>query len=286
MFPSVSSSLLHPWSAHVAPEPHQPESPRPSTPHLALPANYTSLPSGKLQPDVVHPGLKIDEKGRRYISDGGHMYAIRFDRDHQTERVYQPDNPVKPGIPVRLNGEGRYVRHNEVGLKGGSPGQELARRLQTAHQNLNRAQAAQSNAQGELMALNAEIRRSANPDAGLRQRQQAVQRTLDDARMTIAIEEGHFEAARREVQLTRNSMQAQLADKQRHRENGRELEQTTRREIDALQTAINASDHPSATMRNDLHRLQDDLRRIQNANHALDQLVLNLDRDLRDLPHC
>ncbi|RAS34461.1 hypothetical protein BX591_106142 [Paraburkholderia bryophila] len=286
MFPSVSSSPVHPWSAHAAAEPHQPEPPRPSTPHHALPASYASLPSGKLQPDVVHPGLKIDENGRRYISDGGHMYAIRFDRDHQTERVYQPDNPARPGIPVRLNGEGRYVRHNEVGLKGGSPGQELARKLQTAQQKLDSARIGKNYAQGELTALAEEIRRSANPDAGLRQRQQTFQRALDDARMTIAIEEGHVEATRREVQLARNSMQAQLADKQRHREDGRQLEQTTRCEIDALQTAINASDHPSATMRNDLHRLQDDLRRIQNANHALDQIVLNLDRDLRDLPHC
>ncbi|WCM24085.1 hypothetical protein NDK50_24960 [Paraburkholderia bryophila] len=239
-----------------------------------------------MQPDVVHPGLKIDEKGRRYISDGEHMYAIRFDRDHRTERVYQPDNPARPGIPVRLNGEGRYVRHDEVGLKGGSPAQELARKLQTAHQNLNRAQAAQSNAQGELMALKAEIRQSANPDPGLRQRQQALQRTLDDARMTIAIEEGHVEATRREIQLTRNSTQTEIADKLKHREDGRQLEQTTLSEIGVLQTAINASNDPSATMRNDLRKLQDDLRRIQNANHALDQLVLNLNRDLHDLPHC
>ncbi|WGS52488.1 hypothetical protein LFL96_30335 [Paraburkholderia sp. D15] len=304
MFPSVSSSHVHPGSAHLPPASHQPEAPRPSAPvsihlsienshahageatlHLALPASYVALPSGKLQPDFVHPGLQIDEKGRRFISDGEHMYAIRFDRDHRTERVYQPDNPAKPGIPVRLNEAGRYVLHGEVGLRGGSPGRDLARRLDAAQQNLNRALTAKRDAQGEMTAINAEIRYAGNPDAGLRQRRQDVQRRLDDAKMTIAIEDGRIEGVAREVQMLRQSFEAQVTDKRRHREDGRQLEQTTQREIDTLQTTMNRSDHPTANMRDDLRKLHDDLRRIQNANHELDRQIENLHRDLADIPH-
>ncbi|MDE1184520.1 hypothetical protein [Paraburkholderia sp.] len=86
-----------------------------------LPQSYASKPKGVLLPDHDNPGMQIDEAGEHYISDGKNTYAVRYDRDNKTWRVYPPENPTKPGIPVAKNREGVFEPHDEVGLKGGGP---------------------------------------------------------------------------------------------------------------------------------------------------------------------
>ncbi|WP_146120147.1 hypothetical protein [Paraburkholderia sp. BL21I4N1] len=249
-----------------------------------LPAAYIAHPSGTLRSDLVHPGVQIDEKGRRYISDGKHAYAIRFDRDHRTERVYQPDNPAKPGIPVRLNQHGDYERHDEVGLKGGSLGQDLTRKLAAAEQRLEQARTTRRQAQNELTAINAQVRAADAPSANLRQAQQDAQRRSDDSRLSLAVAEGGVEGVRREVQALRQSAQQELADKRRHREDGRQLERTTQLEIDVIVAAADAARHASENTLDRLRKLRDDLRRIQAANNSLDAMIGNMTYDLNDFP--
>ncbi len=95
--------------------------PRPAGTQLQLPLSYEQRPPGALQADPDHPGIHTDTKGQRYIQDAQHTYAVRFDAGNGTWRVYQPDNPTRPGIAVRQNADGRWQIHHDVGLPGGLP---------------------------------------------------------------------------------------------------------------------------------------------------------------------
>ncbi|MFM0335941.1 hypothetical protein [Paraburkholderia fungorum] len=88
------------------------------TPHL--PEDYVV----KLAPDTLKPapgkkGILTDNKGRFYITSEGKTYSARFDNENGTWRVYQPDNAYRPQCPVRLDAQGNWQVHNDVGLKGG-----------------------------------------------------------------------------------------------------------------------------------------------------------------------
>ncbi|WP_186308075.1 hypothetical protein [Paraburkholderia sp. BCC1884] len=251
---------------------------------LDLPESYASTPGGKLHADPAHPDVQIDEKGQRYIGDGKHNYAIRYDRDHQTERVYQPDNPTKPGIPVRRNKEGEFERHDEVGLKGGSPGRAFQTRLDQAQGRLERARADRQRAETELTAIRGEIRASQNPREDLLARQRQAQQDRDSAKMTIAIEEGTVASVRREAEYHRQTTQNELSRLLSHREDGRNLERTTQYEINVLETTMRISRNPAADTQRTLHKLNDDLRRIQTANRTLDQRILDTNRELGEIP--
>ncbi len=89
--------------------------PRPAGTELQLPLSYEQRPPGALQADPDHPGIHTDTKGQRYIQDAQHTYAVRFDAGNGTWRVYQPDNPTRPGIAVRQNTDGRWQIHHDVG---------------------------------------------------------------------------------------------------------------------------------------------------------------------------
>ncbi len=87
----------------------------------ALPVSYAAPSPGTLQADPAHAGIFTDAKGQRYIKNGENAYAVRFDADNWTWRAYQPDNPIRPGIPVKQNADGSWRSHNEVGVPGGNP---------------------------------------------------------------------------------------------------------------------------------------------------------------------
>ncbi|SIO55385.1 hypothetical protein [Paraburkholderia phenazinium] len=85
-----------------------------------LPDDYAVQPApGALKPATGQPGIFTDDKGRYYLDSGGKTYPARFDRDNNTWRVYQADNPYRPQYPVRTDAQGGWEVHNDVGLKGG-----------------------------------------------------------------------------------------------------------------------------------------------------------------------
>ena len=251
-----------------------------------LPASYASEPTGKLHPDSVKPGVRIDENGRRYISDGMNTYAIRHDRDNRTERVYQPDNPAKPGIPVRLNTHGDYERHGEVGLKGGSPGRELQTHLNRARGMLEHALAERRQAEQDMAPIDAESRNTQNPGMDQTIRRQQAQRILENTQRMVQSGERQIEDVLREAREVRQKMQNNLTQLRRSRDDGTQLGQTTQREIEMLETTARLSGHPSMETQYTLQKLRDDLRRIQDANATLDRRIMTLHAEMDDIPRC
>jgi hypothetical protein len=101
-----------------------------STPS-ALPASYALEAIPTDYGTTNSPGVLIDQKGgQKFIVDGGNAYPIRYDSGNQTWRVYQPDKPANPGIPVRRNADGSWSSHGDVGIKGGDPAQVAHERAQ------------------------------------------------------------------------------------------------------------------------------------------------------------
>lgn len=62
-----------------------------------------------------------DYLGRQYISQAGHAYEVAFDRAHGTWRLQNPQPGNFYHQPVRLNAEGLWEPHSDVGLRGGAP---------------------------------------------------------------------------------------------------------------------------------------------------------------------
>ncbi|MFL9915124.1 hypothetical protein PQR75_06940 [Paraburkholderia fungorum] len=86
----------------------------------SLPDSYAVQPAAdSLKAATGSKNVLIDNNGRHYISSGGKTYPARFDVDNNTWRVYQPDNAYRPQYPVRLNAQGDWEVHHDVGLKGG-----------------------------------------------------------------------------------------------------------------------------------------------------------------------
>ncbi|MFL9903888.1 hypothetical protein PQR71_38165 [Paraburkholderia fungorum] len=86
----------------------------------SLPDSYAVQPAAdSLKAATGWKNVLIDNNGQHYISSGGKTYPARFDMDNNTWRVYQPDNAYRPQYPVRLNAQGDWEVHNNVGLKGG-----------------------------------------------------------------------------------------------------------------------------------------------------------------------
>ncbi|MFL9907378.1 hypothetical protein [Paraburkholderia sp. RL17-337-BIB-A] len=86
----------------------------------SLPDSYAVQPEAdSLKAAMGWKNVLIDNNGQHYINSGGKTYPARFDMDNNTWRVYQPDNAYRPQYPVRLNAQGDWEVHNNVGLKGG-----------------------------------------------------------------------------------------------------------------------------------------------------------------------
>ncbi|MBT2766394.1 hypothetical protein J7J08_01925 [Stenotrophomonas sp. ISL-67] len=62
-----------------------------------------------------------DYLGRQYIDQGGHAYEVAFDRPHGTWRLQNPQPGSFYHQPVRLNADGQWEPHSDVGLRGGAP---------------------------------------------------------------------------------------------------------------------------------------------------------------------
>jgi hypothetical protein len=86
----------------------------------SLPDNYAvQIDTDSLKAAMGWRHVLVDDNQQHYISSGGKTYPARFDVDNNTWRVYQPDNAYRPQYPVRLNAQGDWEVHNNVGLKGG-----------------------------------------------------------------------------------------------------------------------------------------------------------------------
>jgi transcriptional regulator with XRE-family HTH domain/uncharacterized protein YerC len=69
------------------------------------------------------PGVYVDAaNGQKFILADNHAFAVKYDKDNTTYRVYDPANPTRPTYPVRHDsGSGKWEIHREVGLQGGAP---------------------------------------------------------------------------------------------------------------------------------------------------------------------
>lgn len=76
-----------------------------------------------------------DYLGRRYISQGGHAYEVAFDRAHGTWRLQNPQPGSFYHQPVRLNADGAWEPHSDVGLRGGAPISRSSKRRQSVERS-------------------------------------------------------------------------------------------------------------------------------------------------------
>ncbi|RKF39087.1 hypothetical protein BCY88_33555 [Paraburkholderia fungorum] len=92
----------------------------------AVPQQYAGKPSGNLEADPNSPGVFRDEKGQAYIQAADKDWPVNYDKDNGTWRVYNPADASKPQQPVQLDQQGNWQTHDNVGLKGGNPGDTAA----------------------------------------------------------------------------------------------------------------------------------------------------------------
>ncbi len=59
--------------------------------------------------------------GRHYIRQAGNVYEVTFDKFNRTWRLKNPNPGLMYQDPVRLNADGLWEPHREVGLRGGAP---------------------------------------------------------------------------------------------------------------------------------------------------------------------
>ncbi|WNH51394.1 dermonecrotic toxin domain-containing protein [Stenotrophomonas oahuensis] len=70
--------------------------------------------------------------GRHYIRQAGNVYEVSFDKFNRTWRLKNPNPGLMYQDPVRLNADGLWEPHTEVGLRGGSPDQPYVSRSTSA----------------------------------------------------------------------------------------------------------------------------------------------------------
>jgi len=88
-------------------------------------ARPVSLSGSRAADNGVH-----DYLGGKYIEQGGHAYQVAFDRSHGTWRLQNPAPGNFYHQPVRLNADGAWEPHSDVGLRGGAPNSGSRRRQQ------------------------------------------------------------------------------------------------------------------------------------------------------------
>ncbi len=71
-----------------------------------------------------------DYLGRQYIEQGGHAYEVAYDRAHGSWRLQNPAPGNFYHQPVRLNAEGAWEPHSDVGPRGGAPNSASRKRKQ------------------------------------------------------------------------------------------------------------------------------------------------------------
>ncbi|MFM0413518.1 hypothetical protein [Paraburkholderia aromaticivorans] len=69
------------------------------------------------------PGVYVDAaNGQKLILADNQAFAVKYDKDNTTYRIYDPANPTRPTYPVRHDsGSGKWETHRDVGLQGGTP---------------------------------------------------------------------------------------------------------------------------------------------------------------------
>ncbi|MDR5761575.1 hypothetical protein [Caballeronia sp. LZ035] len=84
-----------------------------------LPSSYRyDTPIAQSTPGTT-PGVMVDPRGQRFISMDGQTYAVKYDKDNGTWRVFDQSNPWRPSFPVRLDEQGLWEPHSSTGLAGG-----------------------------------------------------------------------------------------------------------------------------------------------------------------------
>lgn len=145
---STSTLLLDNQTTHPDAQPGaqhhlgiHPETREPITQPPPLPDRYLGTPHGEQRRHATEAGIRLDANNQAYAQNGAHNYAARFDTANDTWRAIQLEHPEKPGIPIRIDSDGTWRTHADVGGPGGQPGHDAANkaRLEQQHEQLTRA---------------------------------------------------------------------------------------------------------------------------------------------------
>lgn len=66
------------------------------------------------------PGIMLDQRGQAFITADGRHYAVRPSKVSGGWRVFDPDNPMRPGFAVGINEHGEWEPRWDVGVNGGA----------------------------------------------------------------------------------------------------------------------------------------------------------------------
>lgn len=173
-----------------------------------LPDRYIAHPDGDLRSDTANPGIFIDERGRRYMQSNGNLYGVTRSKDegeaNGTWRVIVHDEPVKPGIPVKQNADGRWTVQNDVGLQGGHRSAADKANLQASVQATRSAlQSNRTNNAAKLQELdkaNADVNDARRQKAELETKKDTITRDLNDARSQAQEYQLKSEKSRRDTE--------------------------------------------------------------------------------------
>ncbi|MDR5784264.1 hypothetical protein QCE63_33100 [Caballeronia sp. LZ065] len=86
-----------------------------------LPSSYRYDASITQSTPGSAPGVMVDQQGQNFITMDGQPFAVKYDKDNGTWRVYDRSNPWRPSFPVRVNEQGIWEPHSDTGLAGGAP---------------------------------------------------------------------------------------------------------------------------------------------------------------------
>ncbi|QYD67312.1 hypothetical protein KZJ38_13115 [Paraburkholderia edwinii] len=173
-----------------------------------LPDRYIAHPNGDLRSDTENPGILIDERGRRYMQSNGNLYGITRGKDqgeaNGTWRLIVHDEPVKPGIPVKQNADGRWTLQSDVGLQGGHRSAADKANLQASVQATRSAlQSNRSNNAVKLQELdraNADVNDARRQKAELERKKDRITHDLNDARSQAQEYQLKSEQSRRDTE--------------------------------------------------------------------------------------
>jgi hypothetical protein len=144
--PEAQPSAQHRIGMHV-------DRREPATRSPQLPDRYLGTPRGEQRRHATEPGIWLDADNQAYARDGARHYAARLDARNDTWRAIQSGHPEKPGIPIRIDADGMWRTHADVGMPGGQPGQDAAdkARLDQQHAQLSQAHLEGSTKKQELL---------------------------------------------------------------------------------------------------------------------------------------
>ncbi len=239
---------------------------------------YGAKPKGITQPDPDNPAFIVDERGRRYLSEGNNTYPVRNNVEKHTHEIYDPDDLVRPAFAIRQNPETGHWELNTdaaAGKGGGDPTssvnyadkQALLNQHQQLQQQLNHLQQQQATLSHEVDASRQHLDQARGHITDIDNNSRIGQQNVSLMQQKIQQQEAHIQQlqsaytseAQRQAQLPQaqqklNELKNELASDKHS------LEQSERAGRDMRQLAVEAQ-----------HDLYENQRRLQEVQQGLQQ---------------